>query len=99
MSGNLQKACLAISKPKICDRAGIDMEYENNKYLIECELSKTRPKISKLKDLMDETFEKRRSWIKETCPSATEVLLKYPCLLNVKIVNSFETIFSRLQIT
>lgn len=63
----------------------VDVEYENNKYLIEREWSKEIPKISKLKDLMNETFDKR-SWIKDACPSATEVLEKYPCLLNIKIV-------------
>lgn len=65
-----------------------ECEYENNKYLIQSEWEKSKPKLSTLKELMDATFKRRREWIGEYCPSANTVLEIYPCLASGKIVSS-----------
>lgn len=62
-------------------------EYLNNKYLIQSEWEKSKPKLLTLKDLMDATFKRRREWISEDCPSANTVLETYPCLASGKIVS------------
>ena len=58
----------------------LDCEHENNKDLIQEECSKSKPKLSTLKQLMDATYDRRRQWIKTTIPTVSAVFETYPCL-------------------
>ena len=64
-----------------------DCEYENDKDIIKKEWAKSKLKLSILKNLMDSTFKRRRSWISQSYPSATIVLDNFPCLRSGKIVS------------
>ena len=52
--------------------------------MIRIDWGKSKPKISTLKHLLDETFSKRRTWITGSYPAALEVLDTFPCLENVQ---------------
>ena len=44
--------------------------------------------IATMSQLLQETATERRRWIREDCPSVKEVLLKFPCLHEPKLVSS-----------
>ena len=46
-----------------------------------------KPKISRVKELMDATHSTRRVWIEGNAPSVSEVLEEYPCLKHGKVVS------------
>lgn len=54
---------------------------------LEAELKKTNPDKKFIKKAMDTTFLQRRKWVQEECPTAQEVLLKYPIFKKSKYVS------------
>ena len=72
------------SKPSLSDIA----EYEQHiKYIMKT-YSSQKWSFSSLDSLLDATSTLRRKWIKEDCPTVKEVLLKFPCLREHKLVSS-----------
>lgn len=51
------------------------------------EMEKKKPKISRLKELMDATHNTRRVWIESNAPSVIEVFEEYPSLKHGKLVS------------
>ena len=55
-------------------------KYEEHVLQLKQEADKNHFNTSKVKKLMKDTFAGRRAWIKDSSPSVTEILLKFPCL-------------------
>lgn len=52
--------------------------YEDNLHALEEELAKSKPKSSRVKKLLVETFAGRRNWILKDEPTVSEVLNFFP---------------------
>lgn len=70
--------------PSLSDMA----EYEQHINYIKKSYSSQKWSIASMSQRLQETAEERRRWIREDCPSVKEVLLKYPCLAEPKLVSS-----------
>ena len=70
--------------PSISDMA----EYEQHINYIKKSYSSQKWSIASMSQLLQETAEERRRWIREDCPSVKDVLLKFPCLAEPKLVSS-----------
>ena len=64
-----------------------DCEYEISKDQLSREMKKDKPNISRVKQLMDATYNQRREWIEYNAPSVSEVFEEYPSLRNGKVVS------------
>ena len=50
-------------------------------------MEKKKPKISRVKELIDATYKQRREWIEYNTPSVSEVFEEYPSLKHGKVVS------------
>ena len=66
-----------------------DCEHEISKDQLSREMKKEKPRISRVKELMDATYKQRREWIEYNAPSVSEVFEEYPSLKNGKVVSSW----------
>ena len=64
-----------------------DCEHEISKDQLSREMKKDKPNISRVKQLMDATYNQRREWIEYNAPSVSEVFEEYPSLKNGKVVS------------
>ncbi len=53
---------------------------------MECETAKRKPKVSRLKPLMDATFPGRRHWVNTEVPPSSTIVEKFPALKLLRLV-------------
>lgn len=69
--------------PSLSDLA----EYDQHINHIQKCYSSQKWSVASMTQLLQETAVERRRWIREDCPSVKEVLLKFPCLTEPKLVS------------
>ena len=70
--------------PSLSDMA----EYDQHVNHIKKSYTSQKWSIATMSQLLQETATERRRWIREDCPSVKEVLLKFPCLQEPKLVSN-----------
>ena len=63
------------------------VEYEQHVSYIQRSFASQKWSLSSLSQLLQETAKERRRWIVEDLPTVAEVLLKFPCLTEPKLVS------------
>ena len=68
--------------PSASDRA----EYDKHIQHLQKTYASQKWSLANMSSLLDETATQRRRWIMEDCPSVKDVLSKFPCLKESKLV-------------
>lgn len=63
---------------------------------MERETAKRKPKVSRLKPLMDATFSGRRHWVKTEMPPVSTIMERFPALKIPRLVRHFIPFYSLL---
>ena len=63
-----------------------EQNFRDNIKEMECEAAKRKPKVSRLKLLMDATFSGRRHWVKTEMPPVSAIMEKFPALKIPRLV-------------
>ena len=63
-----------------------EQNFRDNIKQMECEAAKRKPKVSRLKLLMDATFSGRRHWVKTEMPPVSAIMEKFPALKIPRLV-------------
>lgn len=75
--------CMIKKTPSLSDVA----EYNQHIKFMQKSYSSQKWSFTSLDSLLEATSTLRRKWIKEDCPTVEEVLLKFPCLQEHKLVS------------
>ena len=81
------------SSPSASDRA----EYDKHVQHLQKTYTSQKWSVANMSSLPDETALQRRRWIMEDCPSVKDILSKFPCLNESKLViHNHNNIFKQL---